>query len=196
MGLFRGFTVYCIIWLDPSIKFEWSTWEDLWQTRFQSFPVGEEGQIRTQSFLGARKGLCERRREASSFSWVRPSYNPLRAPHLLPKILCISSLPPPKSDWVRVWKRRLTRARGAGAKGIVPVPSSGIESATVKQLRFKHERKITDFPTIPISSGLSRVCLKIPNPDQYAIGIRKIPISTRVVIFLTILIKENEMQNT
>ena len=32
-------------------------------------------------------------------------------------------------------------------------------------------------------AGLSRFCLKIPNPDQYAIGIGKIPISTRVVIF-------------
>ena len=41
----------------------------------------------------------------------------------------------------------------------------------------------SDCSTILISSGLSRFCLKIPNPDQYAIGIGKIPISTRVVIF-------------
>ena len=40
-----------------------------------------------------------------------------------------------------------------------------------------------DCPTIPILSGLSRFCLKIPNPDLYAIGIGKIPISTGVVIF-------------
>ena len=39
-----------------------------------------------------------------------------------------------------------------------------------------------DCPTIPISSEVSRFCLKIPNPDQYAIGIGKIPISTRIVI--------------
>ena len=43
--------------------------------------------------------------------------------------------------------------------------------------------RIAECPTIPISSGLSRFCLKIPNPDQYAIGIRKIPISSHVVIF-------------
>ena len=37
----------------------------------------------------------------------------------------------------------------------------------------------------------------LENPDQYAIGIGKIPISTRVVLFFClILIKENEMQNT
>ena len=30
---------------------------------------------------------------------------------------------------------------------------------------------------------LSRFCLIIPNPDHYAIGIGKIPISTRIVIF-------------
>ena len=33
-----------------------------------------------------------------------------------------------------------------------------------------------DFVIVPI-------CLKIPNPDQYAIGTGKIPISIRVVIF-------------
>ena len=54
----------------------------------------------------------------------------------------------------------------------------------------------SDCPTITISSGLSQFCSKIPNPDQCAIGIGKIPISTRVVIFSFILIKENEMQNT
>ena len=41
----------------------------------------------------------------------------------------------------------------------------------------------TDCLTIPISSELSRFFLKIPNPDQYAIGIGKIQISTRVVMF-------------
>ena len=35
-----------------------------------------------------------------------------------------------------------------------------------------------DCPTIPISSGLSRFCLKIPNPDQYPVGIGKIAILT------------------
>ena len=42
---------------------------------------------------------------------------------------------------------------------------------------------VPDCPAILISSGLSRFCLKIPNPDQYAIGVGKIPISTSVVIF-------------
>ena len=52
------------------------------------------------------------------------------------------------------------------------------------EIRFSVDRLHTDCPTIPILSELSRsVCLKIPNPDQYAIGIGKIPISTRVVIF-------------
>ena len=54
-----------------------------------------------------------------------------------------------------------------------------------------------DCPTIPISSGLSRFCLKIPNPDQsYAIGIGKIPISTRVVMFSLNSHKRKRMQNT
>ena len=41
----------------------------------------------------------------------------------------------------------------------------------------------SDCPSIPVSSRLSRFCLKIPNPNQYAIRIGKIPISTRAVIF-------------
>ena len=40
----------------------------------------------------------------------------------------------------------------------------------------------THCPTIPISSGFSRFCLKIPNPDQYAIGIGKITIFKSVLI--------------
>ena len=48
---------------------------------------------------------------------------------------------------------------------------------------MKSGKSKSDRPTIPISSGLSRFCFKIPNPDQYAIGIGKIPISTLVVIF-------------
>ena len=47
-------------------------------------------------------------------------------------------------------------------------------------LNYLHD---SDGPTIPISLGLSRFCLNIPNPDQYVIGMGKIPISTRVVIF-------------
>ena len=43
----------------------------------------------------------------------------------------------------------------------------------------------SDCPTILILLGLSQFCLKIPNPNQYAIRIGKIPISTRVVIFLS-----------
>ena len=39
-----------------------------------------------------------------------------------------------------------------------------------------------DCQTIPMSSGFSRFCLKIPNPDQYAIGIGKILILTLVLI--------------
>ena len=31
-----------------------------------------------------------------------------------------------------------------------------------------------ECPTIPISSGLTRFCMKFPNPDQHAIGIGKI----------------------
>ena len=51
-------------------------------------------------------------------------------------------------------------------------------------------------PIIPILSGLSQFCLKIPNPDQYAIRIGKIPISIRVVIFSSnSQIKEHKMQN-
>ena len=30
-----------------------------------------------------------------------------------------------------------------------------------------------DCPTIPISSGLSRFCLQIPNPHEYAMGVLK-----------------------
>ena len=39
-----------------------------------------------------------------------------------------------------------------------------------------------DCQTIPMSSEFSRFCLKIPNPDQYAIGIGKIPILTPALI--------------
>lgn len=42
---------------------------------------------------------------------------------------------------------------------------------------------ISDCPTIPISLGLSRFALKIQNPEQYAIGIGKIPILTSFLIF-------------
>ena len=55
-----------------------------------SYPVTFRG---TQRIVGKTEGMPR----------VRPSHNPLRAPHLLPKIVCVSSLPPPKSHWVRVW---------------------------------------------------------------------------------------------
>ena len=42
----------------------------------------------------------------------------------------------------------------------------------------------TDCPTIPISPGFSRFCLKILNSDQHAIRIGRIPILTSVLIFL------------
>ena len=42
---------------------------------------------------------------------------------------------------------------------------------------------LSDCPSILISLGLSQFCLKIPNPYQYAIGIGKVPILTRAVIF-------------
>ena len=40
-----------------------------------------------------------------------------------------------------------------------------------------------DSPTIPLSPGFSRFCLKILNPNQYAIGMGKIAILTSVLIF-------------
>ena len=62
---------------------------------------------------------------------------------------------------------------------IIINPTSGKKISLVS-----YERKSwADCPTIPISSGLSCLFLKIPNPDQYAIGIGKIPILTRLVIF-------------
>ena len=44
---------------------------------------------------------------------------------------------------------------------------------------LKNKGTIWTCPTIPISSGLSQFCLKILNPDQYAIGIGKIRILTQ-----------------
>ena len=61
-------------------------------------------QTRTQSLFGAGKVLWGRQRERSFLPWIRPSHNPLRAPDLPPKILSVSSLPPPKNDCVRVWQ--------------------------------------------------------------------------------------------
>ena len=40
-----------------------------------------------------------------------------------------------------------------------------------------------DYPTIPILSGFFSFCLKIPNPDPYAIGKGKILILTCSYIF-------------
>ena len=41
----------------------------------------------------------------------------------------------------------------------------------------------TDCPTILISLGFSQFCLKILNPNQYKIGMGKIPILTSVLTF-------------
>ena len=45
------------------------------------------------------------------------------------------------------------------------------------------EESRPDSLTISISSGFSQFCLKIPNPNQHAIGIGKIAILTSVLIF-------------
>ena len=57
----------------------------------------------------------------------------------------------------------------------------------------KDSVKRPDYPTVSILSGFSPFCLKIPNPDPYAIGIGKILILTYSYIFkgiLMILIQE------
>ena len=64
--------------------------------------------------------------------------------------------------------------------------------ATGQSLVYSLRLLKSDCPTIPILSGLSRFFLKIPNPDQYAIGIGKIPNSTRVVIFSSNLHKRKQ----
>ena len=57
----------------------------------------------------------------------------------------------------------------------------------------------TACPTVLVVSGFSRLCLKIPNPDQYTIGIGKIPILASVLFskwILIIIINEHVIEYT